>query len=83
MGLKAVEGCSLSMHTPSPQSMAQVMTSVTSSCELGHRAHEQGQTSFYSWVSERLAVGTKTLFSAVFTGDFSNGLVEALPQRLR
>ena len=53
--------------------MAQVMTSVTSSCELGHRTHEQGQTSLYSWVSERLAVGTKTLFRPDSLGTSATG----------
>ena len=38
MGLKAVEGCSLSMDTPSPQSMSDLMTHLNQCCEVGHRA---------------------------------------------
>ncbi|QNI88317.1 hypothetical protein SynROS8604_01685 [Synechococcus sp. ROS8604] len=31
-----MEGCSLSMNTPSPESMAEVMTTVKRLCDLAH-----------------------------------------------
>ena len=37
MDLKTVEGCSLSMDTPSPDSAADSMTGLMQGCEVGHR----------------------------------------------
>ena len=37
MDLKAVEGCSLSMDTPSPDSAADLMTHLNQGCDVVHR----------------------------------------------
>ncbi|WP_413325942.1 hypothetical protein [Synechococcus sp. MIT S9503] len=36
MDLKTVEGCSLSMDTPSPDSASDSMTGLMQGCEVGH-----------------------------------------------
>ena len=36
-----VEGCSLSMHTPSPDSAPDLMTHLMQGCEIGHRFFAQ------------------------------------------
>ena len=38
MDLKTVEGCSLSMDTPSPDSAADSMTGLKQNCDLVHRS---------------------------------------------
>ena len=79
-----MEGCSLSMHAPSPQSTTQLMTPVIRSCDVGHRGHAAAVPPVSIWwtacKSEEQRADLRSVFRASTKHWLRTSTIQGLPR---